>query len=62
LGGFVYAFIVDYEVAEKDLGIKIKENVFSQDPLGWVLIFAAGAGVIYIGLKLFVFRKKVKVL
>ena len=62
LGGFVYAFVVDYEVATDDLGFKIGENFFTKDPLGWMLIFASGAGLIYIGLKIFVFRKKVKVL
>ena len=62
LGGFVYAFVVDLDVATNDLGFEIGESFFTEDPLGWTLIFAAGVGLIYVGMKLFVFRKKVKVL
>ena len=62
LGGFVYAFVVDKSVAVDDLGFKIGENFFTEDPLGWSLLFFGGIGLIYLGLKLFVFKKKVKVL
>lgn len=59
---YVTAIIVDVEVARKDLGIAIGENFFTKDPLGWSLIFIAGLGVLYLGVKLVFFRKKVRVL
>ena len=62
LGGYAYAFIVDKEVAKKDLGLTIDETVFNKDPIGWTLIFVAGVGLIYVAIKLTFFKKKVKVL
>ena len=62
LGGFVYVFVVDKKVAKKELGMNIGENFFNKDPLGWSLIFIAGAAIIYGFGKVVIFRKKVKVL
>ena len=62
LGGTMYVFVVDRDVAKNELGFKIGENFFTKDPVGWSLIFIAGFGVIYLGLKLTVFKKRVKVL
>jgi len=62
LGGYVYVFVVDKSVAKNDLGFEIGENFFTKDPLGWSLIIIAGLGLIYLGFKVFVFKKKVKVL
>ena len=62
LGGFVYAIIVDKSVAKNELGFKIGENFFTKDPLGWSLIFIAGVAGIYVVFKIFVLKKKVKVL
>ena len=61
-GGFVYAIIVNKNVAKEQLGFEIGENFFTKDPLGWSLIFISSAGLIFIGLKVVVFKKKVKVL
>ena len=62
LGGYFYVFVVDLDVAKNDLGFPIGENFFTKDPLGWTLIFIAGAAVLYSGIKLVFFRKKVRVL
>ena len=62
LGGYVYVIVVDIDVARKDLGLPIGENFFTKDPLGWSLIFIGGACVLYVGIRLVFFRKKVRVL
>lgn len=62
VGGTVYIFVVSLDVAKDDLDFDIGENFFTKDPLGWSLIFIAGAGFIYMGVKLVFFKKKVKVL
>jgi len=62
LGGSSYVFVVSEEVAKKDLDFPIGENFFTKDPLGWVLIFAAGVLVLYVGIRLVFFRKRVRVL
>ena len=60
--GFAYAIVVSEEVAKKDLDLPIGENFFTKDPIGWSLIFVTGALIIYVGVRLIFFRKKVKVL
>jgi hypothetical protein len=62
LGGYVYAIIIDIDVAKDDLGFPIGENFFTKDPLGWSLIFLSSAAVLYVGIRLIFFKKKVKVL
>ena len=62
IGGFFYAIIVDMDVAKDDLNFPIGENFFTKDPLGWSLVFIFGAVVIYAGVRLIFFRKKVRVL
>ena len=59
---FGYAIVVSKDVAKKDLGLPIGENFFTKDPLGWSLIFIAGAASLYVAIRLIFFRKKVKVL
>ena len=44
------------------LGFDIGESFFTKDPIGWSLIFATGAALLYIGIRLVFFRKKIKVL
>ena len=63
LGGYVYIFVVDREVATKQLGIVIaEETVFQNDPIGWAIIILASVGTLYLGMRLVFFRKKVRVL
>lgn len=62
LDGYVYVFVVDRNVAKKDLGMNIGENFFNKDPLGWSLLFIAGLTIVYGLAKVLIFRKKVKVL
>lgn len=62
LGGSAYVVIVSQDVARKELGLPIGENFFLKDPLGWSLVFIAGIGLLYVGIRLVFFRKKVRVL
>lgn len=59
---YMYVFVVDRDVAKKDLKMNIGENFFNKDPLGWSLLFIAGAAIIYGLAKVLIFKKKVKVL
>lgn len=62
LGSYIYAFVVDKDVAKKKLDLPIGENFFNKDPLGWSLIIVAIGVTMYAVVRLVVFRKKVKVL
>lgn len=62
IGEYAEMFVVSKSVAKKELNLPIGENFFTKDPLGWSLIFAAGAAVLYVGIRLIFFRKKVRVL
>ena len=59
---FGYAVVVSKDMAKKELGLPIGENFFTKDPLGWSLIFIAGAVGLYVAVRLIFFRKKVRVL
>ena len=61
-GGTYYMFVVSKDVANKELGIAIEKSTFAKDPLGWALISCAVIGLIYLGLKLTLLRKRVRVL
>ena len=59
----MYVFIIDADVAEDKFGIVVTPPKFYvNDPLGWSLIGVALIGLIYAALKIFIFKKRVRVL
>lgn len=61
-GGYVYAFVVEKTVAEIDLALPVSKFFFLEDPIGWTIIFALAVALIASLVKVFLVRRKVKVL
>lgn len=60
VGGTVVAFVVTKDIANDELGYRIGTNFFSEDPIGWTMIFVSALSLIWPAIRIFV-KKKVKV-
>ena len=60
--GYVYAFVIEKAVAEIDLELPLSKSFFTQNPLLWTTIFITTIISIYGVIRIFIVRKKVKLL
>ena len=59
---YVYAFVIEREVAEVDLQLPVDRFFFFEDPIGWSIIFALGALILYSIIRVMFVRRKAKLL
>ena len=61
IGGSVVVFVVTKDIANDQLGYTVGTNFFLQDPIGWCMIFASCAGLVWPTCRIFI-KKKVRVI
>ncbi|HHU59535.1 TPA: hypothetical protein GXZ34_01235, partial [bacterium] len=59
---YVYAFVIEREVAEVDLQLPVDRFFFFEDPIGWSIIFALGVLILYSIIRVMFVRRKAKLL